>query len=80
VDGVLARGTDAIPAAVTGFKRLVDDRGQFRVPVAFVTNSLSRNCDKAAHLSKILGVQVSYQPILPAAATTVTVNNINVFV
>ena len=59
VDGVLARGAAAIPAAVTGFKRLIDDRRQPRVPVAFVTNSLSRNCDKAAHLSTILGVQVA---------------------
>jgi len=59
VDGVLARGAAAIPAAVAGFKRLIDDRRQPRVPVAFVTNSLSRNCDKAAHLSTILGVQVA---------------------
>jgi len=60
VDGVLARGTSAIPGAVAGFRRLVDDRLQPRVPVAFVTNSLNRDADKAAHLSAMLGVQVTY--------------------
>lgn len=66
VDGVLARGTVAIPGAVTGFRRLLDGRGQPRVPVAFVTNSLNRNCDKAAQLSAMLGVQVTADQCIQA--------------
>jgi len=64
VDGVLARGTTAIPAAVSGFQRLVDEHRRPRIPVAFVTNSLNRNSDKAAQLSAMLGVQVTYLPIV----------------
>lgn len=66
VDGVLARGPVAIPAAVAGFRRLIDERRQPRVPVVYVTNSLSRNCDKAAHLSTILGVQVTADQCIQA--------------
>jgi len=55
---VIARGSEPIPAAIKAFHRLVDDRGHTRLPVAFVTNSLNRNADRAKQLSTMLGVQV----------------------
>lgn len=58
VDGVLARGSVPIPAAVEAFKRLCDDNGVPKYPVAFVTNSLSSNSEKAEILSRILQAQV----------------------
>jgi len=58
VDGVIAHGTHAIPAAASAFKRLVDDKGQFKVPVAFVTNSLNRRSDRAKQLTRMIGVTV----------------------
>jgi HAD superfamily hydrolase (TIGR01456 family) len=66
IDGVLARGTVPIPAALRGVKKLFDDRGHPRLPVAFVTNSLSRNVDKASVLSAMLGVQVSPDQMIQA--------------
>ena len=58
IDGVIARGSVPIPEAIKAFHRLVDDRGLTRLPVAFVTNSLNRNVDRAKQLSTMLGVQV----------------------
>jgi len=66
VDGVLATGTVGIPAAPRAFKKLVDERGHLRIPVAFVTNSLNRASDRAAQLSGILGVDVSTQMLIQA--------------
>lgn len=60
IDGVLVRGKTPIPAAKKAFQKLVDSRGQFLVPVVFVTNA--GNClrqKKADQLSHILGVPVS---------------------
>lgn len=60
IDGVLVRGRMPIPAARKAFEKLIDSRGQFRVPVVFVTNA--GNClrqTKADQLSHILGVPVS---------------------
>lgn len=60
IDGVLVRGRLLIPAARKAFEKLVDSRGQFVVPVVFVTNA--GNClrqTKADQLSHILGVPVS---------------------
>lgn len=62
IDGVLVRGRMPIPAAKKSFEKLVDSRGQFVVPVVFVTNA--GNClrqTKADQLSHILGVPVSCQ-------------------
>uniref|UniRef100_A0A672Q5S9 Cat eye syndrome critical region protein 5 homolog n=1 Tax=Sinocyclocheilus grahami TaxID=75366 RepID=A0A672Q5S9_SINGR len=60
IDGVLVRGKTPIPAAKRAFQKLVDAKGQFVVPVVFVTNA--GNClrqKKADQLSHILGVPVS---------------------
>lgn len=66
VDGVLARGTIPIPVAPRAFQKLVDQRGRLRVPVAYVTNSLNRNIDRAEQLSGMLGVRVSPQMMIQA--------------
>ncbi|KAG2470445.1 ISY1 factor, partial [Polypterus senegalus] len=58
IDGVLVRGKTPLPAAKKAFQKLVDTRGQFLVPVVFVTNA--GNClrqTKADQLSEILGVK-----------------------
>jgi hypothetical protein len=75
VDGVIAHGTVAIPAAVEAFRRLTVEeedsqeqmtssdqqrRRRFRLPVNFVTNSLNRPADRVRLLSDLLGVQVSW--------------------
>lgn len=62
IDGVLVRGKTPIPAAKRAFQKLVDAKGQFLVPVVFVTNA--GNClrqKKADQLSHILGVPVSFR-------------------
>lgn len=59
IDGVLARGTVPIPAAQEGIKKLLDVQGHFRYPVAFVTNALNINQDKADQLSEWFGVKIS---------------------
>jgi HAD superfamily hydrolase (TIGR01456 family) len=66
IDGVLARGTEPIPAAVEAFKKLVNQRGRLRFPVAFVTNSLNLNSDKAAALSAMLEVKVTADQLVQA--------------
>lgn len=66
VDGVLARGTIGIPAAPRAIRKLVDERNHFRIPVAFVTNSLNRNADRAEQLSGILGVRVDPRMMIQA--------------
>ena len=58
VDGVLARGTLAIPAAKDAMRQLVDDKGEFQVPIAYVTNALNRNQDKANQISGWFDMQV----------------------
>jgi HAD superfamily hydrolase (TIGR01456 family) len=65
-DGVLARGTIPIKAAQRAFKRLVDDRGQFLVPVAFVTNSLNKNADKAKIIGEWFDVEVTPDQMVQA--------------
>lgn len=65
IDGVLLRGKKPIPAAVNGFKRLVDKNGEFRVPVTFVTNAGNalRKC-KADQLSEALNVKISENQVM----------------
>jgi len=58
IDGVLARGTEVLDAALKAFKKLVNSENQVQVPVVFVTNALNRNIDKAMQLSSWLGVTV----------------------
>uniref|UniRef100_A0A672PYW0 Cat eye syndrome critical region protein 5 homolog n=1 Tax=Sinocyclocheilus grahami TaxID=75366 RepID=A0A672PYW0_SINGR len=56
--------TTPIPAAKRAFQKLVDAKGQFVVPVVFVTNA--GNClrqKKADQLSHILGVPVRHFPL-----------------
>jgi HAD superfamily hydrolase (TIGR01456 family) len=65
-DGVLARGTLPIKAAQRAFKRLVDDNGQFIVPIAFVTNSLNKNADKAKVIGEWFDVEVSQDQMVQA--------------
>ncbi|XP_067856061.1 haloacid dehalogenase-like hydrolase domain-containing 5 isoform X5 [Heptranchias perlo] len=58
IDGVLVRGRTPIPAAKEAFRKLVDSRGEFQVPVVFVTNA--GNClrqVKAEQLSEVLDVE-----------------------
>jgi len=64
IDGVLARGTIPIPAAQEGIKMLLDAQGTFKYPVAFVTNALFINQDKADQLSGWFGVPVSKDQII----------------
>ncbi|KAF7236851.1 Haloacid dehalogenase-like hydrolase domain-containing 5 [Varanus komodoensis] len=60
IDGVLLRGRLVIPAAKKAFQKLTDSKGQFRVPVAFVTNAGNCSRDsKAEELSEALGFKVS---------------------
>lgn len=58
VDGVLARGTLPIPAAIKAIKLLQDDKGDVKVPITYVTNALNRNIDKANQISEWLGIPV----------------------
>ncbi|XP_077586073.1 haloacid dehalogenase-like hydrolase domain-containing 5 [Stigmatopora nigra] len=65
IDGVLLRGRRLIPAAKNAFEKLVDSRGQFVVPLVFVTNA--GNClrqTKADQLSHILGVQITQDQVI----------------
>ncbi|NXN11147.1 HDHD5 hydrolase, partial [Indicator maculatus] len=65
VDGVLVRGSQAVPAARQAFRRLVDSSGRLRVPVVFLTNA--GNClrsAKARELSQALELQVSPEQVI----------------
>ncbi|XP_063283647.1 haloacid dehalogenase-like hydrolase domain-containing 5 isoform X2 [Pelobates fuscus] len=65
IDGVLVRGKTPIPAAKKAFQKLVDNKGQFLVPVVFVTNA--GNClrqTKADQLSNLLGVPISQEQVM----------------
>jgi len=58
IDGVLARGTEVLGAALKAFNKLVNSDNQVQVPVVFVTNALNRNIDKAMQISNWLGIKV----------------------
>ncbi|NXD96621.1 HDHD5 hydrolase, partial [Chaetorhynchus papuensis] len=65
VDGVLVRGSQALPAARRAFQRLADGSGRLRVPLVFLTNA--GNClrsAKARELSQALGLQVSPEQVI----------------
>ncbi|XP_068453671.1 haloacid dehalogenase-like hydrolase domain-containing 5 isoform X2 [Clinocottus analis] len=65
IDGVLVRGRQPIPAAKKAFEKLVDSRGQFVVPVVFVTNA--GNClrqTKADQLAHLLGVPITQDQVI----------------
>ncbi|XP_078065847.1 haloacid dehalogenase-like hydrolase domain-containing 5 [Mustelus asterias] len=67
IDGVLVRGKTPIPAARKAFKKLVNIKGEFLVPVVFVTNS--GNCvrqTKADQLTRVLGVPISQDQVMMA--------------
>ena len=59
VDGVLARGTLAIPAACGAMRLLVTEDGGPKIPIAYVTNSLNRNQDKCKQIANWFNIQVS---------------------
>jgi len=63
IDGVLARGTEVLDAALKAFQKLVNSDNEVQVPVVFVTNALNRNIDKATQLSNWLGVKVRQDTI-----------------
>ena len=58
MDGVLARGSTPLNAATQAIRYLIDDKGELKVPVAFVTNACNRSHDKAAQIQKWLNIQV----------------------
>uniref|UniRef100_A0A8C4PZ85 Haloacid dehalogenase-like hydrolase domain-containing 5 n=1 Tax=Eptatretus burgeri TaxID=7764 RepID=A0A8C4PZ85_EPTBU len=65
IDGVLIRGKTPIPAAREAFTKLVDSKGEFLIPVVFVTNA--GNClrqTKADQLSQILEVPISQDQVM----------------
>ncbi|XP_072328659.1 haloacid dehalogenase-like hydrolase domain-containing 5 isoform X1 [Scyliorhinus torazame] len=67
IDGVLVRGKTPIPAARKAFKKLMNMKGEFLVPVVFVTNS--GNCvrqTKADQLTQVLGVPISQDQVMMA--------------
>ena len=46
IDGVIARGSTPLPAAIEGLQKLTDGAGNFVVPVAFVTNGCNTSSQK----------------------------------
>ncbi|XP_037701379.1 haloacid dehalogenase-like hydrolase domain-containing 5 isoform X2 [Choloepus didactylus] len=65
IDGVLVRGHRVIPAALEAFRRLLDARGQLRVPVVFVTNAGNiQTHSKARELSALLGFKVEPDQVI----------------
>ncbi|XP_075218911.1 haloacid dehalogenase-like hydrolase domain-containing 5 isoform X2 [Lycorma delicatula] len=65
IDGVIVRGKRIIPRVPEAFRRLVNEKGNFRVPTVFVTNAGNAHCkDKAKQLSEWLGVQVSEDKVV----------------
>lgn len=66
VDGVLARGTIPIPSGQEMIKLLQDDKGDVKVPITFVTNSLNRDVDKANQISNWLGVPITPHQMIHA--------------
>ncbi|XP_067907911.1 haloacid dehalogenase-like hydrolase domain-containing 5 [Heterodontus francisci] len=65
IDGVLVRGKTPIPAARKAFKKLVNVKGEFLVPVVFVTNSgNSVRQTKADQLTRVLGVPISQDQVM----------------
>ncbi|XP_012277658.1 haloacid dehalogenase-like hydrolase domain-containing 5 isoform X2 [Orussus abietinus] len=67
IDGVIVRGKNVLPSVPESFKRLMGQNGKFRVPTVFVTNSGSAlRSQKAADLSKWIGIEVSEQQVIMA--------------
>ena len=58
IDGVIARGSTPLNAAIHAIRCLQDENGDMKVPVAFVTNAVNRSQDKAAQIQQWLGMQV----------------------
>ena len=59
IDGVIALGANPIPEAVEGLKELTDGKGNFILPVAFVTNGCNLSADKAKEITRWTGINVS---------------------
>eukprot|EP00918_Siedleckia_nematoides_P045418 GHVU01099448.1.p1 GENE.GHVU01099448.1~~GHVU01099448.1.p1 ORF type:complete len:449 (-),score=72.97 GHVU01099448.1:878-2224(-) len=68
VDGVLARGTLAIESAKEAMKQLCDEKGEVRVPIVFVTNSLNRACDKAQQITGWFNIPFRADQVIGAPA------------
>ena len=58
IDGVLALGTRALPNTRKAYSLLTDEKGQPKIPVVFVSNSLNLNKDKAAQISGWTGLEI----------------------
>uniref|UniRef100_A0A8B9NGW5 Haloacid dehalogenase-like hydrolase domain-containing 5 n=1 Tax=Accipiter nisus TaxID=211598 RepID=A0A8B9NGW5_9AVES len=63
VDGVLVRGSQAVPAARQAFQRLADGSGRLRVPVVFLTNA--GNCLRAAKARELSQALASLPQVSP---------------
>jgi len=66
VDGVLARGTLPIPTGKEAMSHLVDGKGDFKVPVTFVTNALNRDQDKANQISGWFDIPIDPKQMIQA--------------
>jgi len=66
VDGVLARGSTPLSAAVQAVRLLQDNEGRMKVPVAFVTNACNRSMDKARQIGSWLDIPVSPDQVIHA--------------
>ncbi|KAL3851958.1 hypothetical protein ACJMK2_015648 [Sinanodonta woodiana] len=66
VDGVLARGSTPLSAAVQAARLLKDSKGNLQVPVAFVTNACNRSNDKAKQIQDWLKIEVTPDMVIHA--------------
>ncbi|KAL3851957.1 hypothetical protein ACJMK2_015647 [Sinanodonta woodiana] len=66
VDGVLARGSTPLSAAVQAARLLQDSQGNLKVPVAFVTNACNRSHDKARQIQDWLNIKVTPDMVIHA--------------
>ncbi|KAK3601715.1 hypothetical protein CHS0354_016074 [Potamilus streckersoni] len=66
VDGVLARGSTPLSAAIQAVRLLQDSQGNLKVPVAFVTNACNRSFDKAKQIKDWLKIEVTPDMVIHA--------------
>ncbi|CAL1531710.1 unnamed protein product [Lymnaea stagnalis] len=66
VDGVLAKGSFPLDPAKKAMAKLKDSEGNFKVPVAFVTNSSSRSVDKAHQIGNWFDITVLPEHVIVA--------------
>ncbi|CAH1783932.1 unnamed protein product [Owenia fusiformis] len=66
VDGVIARGTQALEPAKRMIKELCDEQNNLKVPIAFVTNACNRTADKARQISNWLDLEIKPEYMMHA--------------